>query len=385
MSSPPRGPDDRFATAPRSESLVHPYKRTGVNQGPPEMRNLHLYGMADLDISRVDSPNIDVPADQTTFLPHVQGTFPNNASSAFALCEFKMWVSACLVGEVRPKEWEVPLPSEKQVIDLQRNFQIFLRHVMNPSSGLMKKEALTRSAAIMLQFIWCTLRVNYDDDFTWFGQVFDVVREPVARCDKFGGLHYFDPAGNCVSVPRRGHQGFTNAGFPHLAFSPHFSTVLKNPHSPDPVPGASGSAPPPGQSSASDDKALSPIGKIDELNASGGASAPPVDESKLNDDGDLITDAAQQAAAAAAPVASGGTDVNKDYSNVFTKGNAFPYRMGAAAANSCSGVAGEFLTSFGGVQRDIDLIRYVNNTGKSSSSSGTKFPKHDSSAASSSK
>eukprot|EP00392_Amoebophrya_sp_AT5.2_P019226 g19980.t1 len=252
MSTPLRGPDDRFATAPRSEAGFHPYKRHG-------------------------------------------GTLPNTASGAVQ--EFKMWNSACLAGEVHPTEFQVPVPSQQQIKDMEQQFMCFMHQVKSTSCGLLKKEHLWRSASVMLQFIWCALRVNYDTDcFGWIGQTFDYSREPVVRSDRSGGLFYFDQQGNCVTIPRRGEQWYTDVCFPHLAHSPHFQTAIPNPNSSG-VFRAAGS-PPPGQpNSASDNQSMlgSPIHPIDQLNGSGGGvggtaagEKKAYSEEELNDDGDPI-------------------------------------------------------------------------------------------------
>eukprot|EP00392_Amoebophrya_sp_AT5.2_P017771 g18183.t1 len=333
MSTPVRSIDDRFATAQRSEAKFHPYKKIGVGQGPPSLRHLHQFGMEDLDITKVNSPNFDVPAHQTTFLPHVQGTLPNDVSAA--LPEFKMWLNSCLAGESIPPEWVASVPNAGQVADFEHNLKVFMYQVMSPSCGLLKKEALMRSASVVVQFIWCSLKANYDPDFKWIGQAFDVAREPVVRCDKHGSLHYFDPQGNCVSVPGRGQQWHTNIGFPHLEPSPRFQTCVHNPHSV--VFNNSSSAPPPGQPASASGKSVSPIGKMDEFGPSGG-DASAHDEDHLNDDGDpIVPDGTVP------PVAKPNQDMP------FPHANAFPFRVGGAtssASASGAGVAGEYLASF---------------------------------------
>eukprot|EP00392_Amoebophrya_sp_AT5.2_P010290 g10350.t1 len=369
-STPPGAPDDRFATATRSETTFHPYKRIGVGQGPPSYRNLHRFGMCDLDITCVDNPNFLAPAENGTFLPHVQGHLPNNASCA--LQEFKMWVNACLAGEVHPNEFVVSTPSDKQFSDIEQQFRFFMTQVKSASCGLLKKEALMRTSAVMLQLIWTALRVNYSSDYSWTGLCFDVAREPVVRSDKMGGLHYFDPQGDCVSVPCRGEQWFTNIGFPHLAASPHFQTCLKNPHSSGVFRG--GSAPPPGQASApSNISAVSPIAPIGGLNESGGhpAAEPKVQysEDELNDDGDPIDPAV-------AP---------KDNLPVLPIGSPsavpiglFSTRIGAAS--SSSGVAAAYVQGFAGSASNQDVHNYMRNDsqpGISSWDAGTKFAKMD--------
>eukprot|EP00392_Amoebophrya_sp_AT5.2_P014290 g14438.t1 len=334
MSTPLSAPDDRFATATRwrSEAIYHPYKRTAVGAGNSNLRNLHHFGMEELDIKRVNNPNIDVPAENGTFLPHVKGAFPTTASAG--LQEFKMWNNACLTGEAHPTEYTASVPSVQQLADIEQQFKYFMVQVKTASCGLLKKEALMRSAAVMLQFIWCALRVNYDADFSWCGQVFDYAREPVVRADKEGRAHYFDQQGNCVMVPVRGHQFFTNVGVPHLAHSPHFQTAIPNPFSS----GVFHASPPPGQpNSAPNNMSMgSPIHPIDELNGSGGGSGDSsaahqqvYSEDQLNDDGDPIEPSSEHH-----PVQHTG---------------GYPHHTSATSSSvsASTGVAGQFLRSFG--------------------------------------